>query len=208
MTDLVVFVAGAGETAAVWAEQARRLEPTSTLALAAADLCDGAFAFDRAVEGLHERILASGAARVVLAGLSVGAMIATRYAAARPEQLAGLVLSGGQVRPPRALMALQRAILRALPARAIGLPPGTARSTFLQIIDAAGRVDLTDSLPRIAAPTIVLCGSRDRPNLPAARRLAEGIPDAELRLLPGGHQLHLDAPDGFHAALRDTLIRA
>lgn len=65
MTDLVVFVAGAGETAAVCAEQARRLEPTSTLALAAADLCDGAFAFDRAVEGLHERILASGAARVV-----------------------------------------------------------------------------------------------------------------------------------------------
>src|SRR5690606_21235349 len=92
----------------------------------------------------------------------------------------------------------------ALPARAIGM----ARSTFLQIIDAAGRVDLTDSLPRIAAPTIVLCGSRDRPNLPAARRLAEGIPDAELRLLPGGHQLHLDAPDGFHAALRDTLSRA
>ena len=68
--------------------------------------------------------------------------------------------------------------------------------------------DFTDQLASITVPTLVLCGSKDRPNLPAAHALAEGIPGADLQILPGaGHQAHLQTPDEFANALDEFFTR-
>ena len=114
----------------------------------------------------------------------------------------------GQVRPPRALMSLQRALITAIPSRLLGLPEGLDKPALLAVLDAGARADLRDALPRIHAPTVVLCGSADRPNLPAARQLARGIEGAELRIVPrGGHALQVDAPGALVAAVRDAITR-
>ncbi|KNX36451.1 alpha/beta fold hydrolase [Luteipulveratus halotolerans] len=56
-------------------------------------------------------------------------------------------------------------------------------------MELAPRVDLTDRLPGISVPTLVIAAGQDRIVLPGSTRdLARGIPEAELVELPGaGH---------------------
>jgi pimeloyl-ACP methyl ester carboxylesterase len=57
---------------------------------------------------------------------------------------------------------------------------------LLATIDAEDTFDPLPDLPRVAAPTLVIAGERDRfcgPDL--FRRTAEAIPRARLRLYPG-----------------------
>lgn len=208
MNPLIVFLAGAGQAASAWDDQARRFPEHPTMTLAATDLAEDSFSIDAAASALHERIADAGTEPVTLVGLSLGGMIATRYAAVHPEKVAGLLLSGSQVRPNPTAMGIQRSIMRLVPARALPLPQGLDKQTFLHLLNVAGSTDLTRDLPRISAPTLVLCGTRDRANLGAARQLARKIPDAELRLISGGgHELATDAPDQFTNAMKALLRR-
>ncbi|MFF2511975.1 alpha/beta fold hydrolase [Streptomyces sp. NPDC058086] len=60
--------------------------------------------------------------------------------------------------------------------------------------------DLSGALAQIAAPTLVLCGQRDRTSLPDARRTAAAIPGARLFVVPhAGHLLPTGAPHAFDA---------
>jgi len=61
-------------------------------------------------------------------------------------------------------------------------------------------------LPRIAAPTLVLHGRRDRAVPPAfAERAAQAVPAGRALLLDAGHFLPLDAPEAVCAALAPFL---
>ncbi len=67
------------------------------------------------------------------------------------------------------------------------------------------RDDLVRDLPRILTPTLVVVGADDRPQPPPrARRIANGIPGAELAIIPdAGHLSTIDAP----LAVTDVLTR-
>jgi 3-oxoadipate enol-lactonase len=57
---------------------------------------------------------------------------------------------------------------------------------------------------RISAPTLVLCGDRDRANLPLASTLAKVLPNATLELIPdAGHVANLDNPTTFTSLLAE-----
>jgi len=59
-----------------------------------------------------------------------------------------------------------------------------------------------DRLGALAMPVTVLAGERDEHYVAAGRRLAEAIPDAELRIVPdAGHRLALEAPEPIATAL-------
>lgn len=67
-----------------------------------------------------------------------------------------------------------------------------------------------DSIPRlgeIRVPVLVLVGEEDTLTPPSeSRKIAEGVPDGRLVLLPGaGHLANLEAPDAFNAALTEWL---
>ena len=73
---------------------------------------------------------------------------------------------------------------------------------MLAVLRAVGETDFRGELARVTAPTLVLCGLKDRPNLPAAKELAAGIPGAELQLVPGaGHEWNIHQPGEFSARL-------
>jgi pimeloyl-ACP methyl ester carboxylesterase len=56
--------------------------------------------------------------------------------------------------------------------------------------------------------TQAIAGDRDRINLPGARELAAGIPEAELRIVPGaGHLWNLEQPEVFTKTLVDFVGR-
>lgn len=80
----------------------------------------------------------------------------------------------------------------------------TARMAYRQAMDG---FDVRARLREIEVPTVILHGTRDRLfPLDAARRLAQGLPNAELRVIPGaGHVLPLTHGETVVAAVRHVL---
>ncbi|MGX1738800.1 alpha/beta fold hydrolase [Corynebacterium flavescens] len=126
------------------------------------------FALAEAAEGILADLdrLEIGAAH--FCGFSLGAMLAFEIAVEHPERTITLTLAAGQVKPPRVLMKIQRALMRLLPARMMS-SAGVSKSQLIAVVDAVSQTDFSDKLTSIAAPTLVICGSKDWANLPAAR---------------------------------------
>ncbi|GAB4249708.1 MULTISPECIES: alpha/beta fold hydrolase [Deferrisoma] len=85
--------------------------------------------------------------------------------------------------------------------------PGVLWNDF----EACRRYGLSpEALGRIAVPTAVVCGDRDVMTPPElSRELAEAIPRAGLRLVPGaGHMVILEAPGAVAEALAELWKRA
>jgi len=96
---------------------------------------------------------------------------------------------------------VQNAIVRLLPAKLVA-QPGMSKQRMLTVLRAVSETDFRGELAQITAPTLVLCGLKDRPNIPAAKDLAAGIGGAELQLVPGaGHEWNIHQPDEFSARL-------
>lgn len=158
-----------------------------------------------AAAALDQQLMLEGFQQVDLCGLSYGAMVATRLAADFPERVRRLVLVAGQVRPPRLLMRAQQTALKMVPASRFA-DSGVSKDRLMEVLQAAREADLTDALPRIAAPTLVLVGAKDKANQPGARALADGLPDASLRIVQGaGHAVNEDAPVELVSVLREFL---
>lgn len=209
-TGLVVYLAGAGQDASSWDQVRAGLDPSwRAKALGPADLVPAGspFTLDAAVEGLRDTI-GDGADPVVLCGLSIGAIVATAFTLKHPDRVDGLLLSGSQIRLNPLLATVQLAVLRFVPDRALGLPATLDRSRFIESLRAGATADFRSDLGRIAVPTTVLCGSRDRPNLPAAQRIAATVKGAELRIIQGaGHLINTQQPAAIVQALADLLPR-
>jgi len=130
----------------------------------------------RGISDLAARVTDEITEPAVLFAQSMGGLIAMRAALARPEQIRAMVLSvtSGGI-DVHALGALDWR-----PRFALSNPD--VPRWFLDARD-----DLTEQLPRISAPVLLLWGDAD-PISPVAvgRRLAELLPDAELVVVPGG----------------------
>ena len=62
------------------------------------------------------------------------------------------------------------------------------------------------SAATLQAPTLVLCGERDRLNLALSRSLARLLPNARFETIPrAGHIANLDNPEGFNDAVTTFL---
>jgi 3-oxoadipate enol-lactonase len=82
----------------------------------------------------------------------------------------------------------------------------TGKPRLLAAIRDAGNADFRSSLALVQCRTLVLCGSRDRFNLVAARSIAAAVPNATLKIVPGvGHVWNLEAPERFDETLESFL---
>lgn len=158
-------------------------------------------------------------------GHSFGAKTCLQIAATHPELVDKLVAVGssGLRTPPSASARAKRTLSRA--ARAAGAlgPPGRAfkeavferiasrdyrdagdlRPIFVKVVNE----DLSDLLPRIQAPTLLVWGAEeDAVPVAHGRRMAKLIPDAGLVLFEGaGHFAYLDDPGRFCRVVRHFL---
>jgi pimeloyl-ACP methyl ester carboxylesterase/DNA-binding CsgD family transcriptional regulator len=163
------------------------------------------------LETLDAVTAAAGATRFDLLGISLGAPVAAQWAAEHPDRVERLVLYGGWVRGRDVAGPDVQQHVLGLISRHWGLgsdvladifvPDADAvtRAAFIEYQRAAAsadtvrtmlafsyRVDVSDMLARIAAPTLVIHRDRDRAApLAQGRALAAGIPGAELAVLPG-----------------------
>lgn len=164
-----------------------------------------------------------GADRAHIYGTSMGGRVAQWLAADHPDRVGRLVLGctspGGRgaverdesVRrslAQRDAAAVRRALLELMytpewlathpgPYTTIG-EPGTPSYVLRRHRLASARHDAWDALATITAPTLVVHGADDVFN-PAANapRLAEAIPDARLRLIPGARHAYFEERRDF-----------
>lgn len=168
----VVFLHGIGAGPDSWNTQIAALpEGFTGFAPTIAGLTDAGdheFSLSSAATVIRDELDRRSIDRAHLCGLSLGGMVATRFAIDYPDRVASLVLSGSQVHPNPALMKVQNAIMRLLPARVVA-QPDMGKQRMLAVLRAVGQTDFRAELAQISAPTLVLCGINDRPNIPAAR---------------------------------------
>ncbi|MFJ2862246.1 alpha/beta fold hydrolase [Kitasatospora sp. NPDC087314] len=204
----LVLVHGAGRGARMWRRQMEAM--SGRFHVVAPDLpgfsgTPGPFSMAAAVESVAE--IAQQLGPVHLCGHSLGAIVAARVTAEHPDLVARLVLSGGPEIAPGKTSPRQLRSGRRRPGwlvRAISDLPH--RGAWIDVLDALEASDLSDVLQRIAAPTLVLCGQRDRASLPDARRTSATIPGAHLIVVPhAGHLLPVTAPHAFNAIVQGFL---
>ncbi|GAB2506043.1 2-hydroxy-6-oxononadienedioate/2-hydroxy-6-oxononatrienedioate hydrolase [Corynebacterium atrinae] len=208
----VIFIHGLGDSPEAWNHQVNHLPAGFTgmairiPGLRAGDEISGEFSLPAASAGILSELDHRGVDNFHLCGLSLGAMIALQIAIDHPERVRSLTLAAGQVTPPRTVMRTQTAIMRLVPARLIARS-GLRKPQLLSVLRGVAKVDFSTRLAEVTAPTLVLCGSRDRANLPAARALAAGIPDTDLHIIGGaGHQVNTQKPELFTSALNGFLV--
>jgi pimeloyl-ACP methyl ester carboxylesterase len=158
-----------------------------------------------------------------LCGLSLGALVALRYAGEHPDRVRRLAVCAGIAGLPWHFRVLQLGIagvVRVLPSARVrkGLVAGLPEEHRAVALDEISAIDAArasrtlryassfelERLPTM--PTLVLCGERDRFNMKLSRQLAAALPDARFEVVPGaGHVANLDNPEAFNRLLREFL---
>jgi pimeloyl-ACP methyl ester carboxylesterase len=186
------------------------------------------------LEGIDDAVLAAvnaaGVDRFVAVGFSMGAKFALHLAVAHPDRVAGLVLVSGT---PAAAIPLPSEMLddwysRAGDAGALrelvsGFLTGPVdEAAYERFVRDAARVpraalegtmqvtletDFAASVPSIAAPALVIAGSRDELFSPELLReaLVNQIPGARLAMVDCGHEIPLERPREFAALIEAFL---
>lgn len=186
------------------------------------------FSLDARLADLEELVDEIGVERLSLLGMSGGAPVAMAYAAKHPERVERLISYGGYVvgpgRDPSERELAFRAMIRAGWAQqdpifrhvftTTFIPEATeeqkgwfdelqrmSTSTENALASRVERlaVDLTDELPRIQAPTLLLHARDDRAcTLDGARLAAALIPDARLVILDSSNHILLAGEPAWH----------
>jgi len=179
--------------------------------------------FEAFVRDLESVVDAAGLDRFALLGISQGCAVSIVYAIRHPERISHLVLHGGFARG-RARRDLEHArMLLSLVKQGWGqenpafrqfftslfLPEGTPEQmqwfndlqrittspeNAVRIMEATGELDISDLLPQVRVPTLVLhCRNDAAVVLDEGRRLAAGIPGAKFVALESRNHLVLES---------------
>ncbi len=201
----VVFLHGLGETRDVWNPVIKQLPQTECISLDVLTTKPPLASW--LLEDVSTQIANSLTEPVHLVGVSLGAVIALNIALTHPGKVSSLFVSAPQAKPPKLLMNLQKTLMRVLPTKWV-CPPQLSKPELVGVLDSLKDLDLTSQLPALSMPVTVVCGSKDKANLPAARKIAGLIPTAHLEVIQGaGHQWHAAHPQLFACYLTKHLDR-
>lgn len=201
----VVFLHGLGETRDVWNPVIKQLPQTECIALEVLRTKPPPPCWS--LKDVCAQIAESLTEPVHLVGLSLGAVIALNIALTHPGKVSSLFVSAPQAKLPKMLMNLQKTLMRVLPTKWV-CPPQLSKPELVGVLDSLKDLDLTSQLPALSMPVTVVCGSKDKANLPAAHKISSIIPTAHLEVIQGaGHQWHATHPQLFTGYLTKHLTR-
>jgi 3-oxoadipate enol-lactonase/4-carboxymuconolactone decarboxylase len=203
----VVFTHGFGRTGDTWAPQVEALAGDHHVVTwdlrghGRSEAPAGLYTREDALADLGvvvDAAMAEGGGPVLLVGHSLGGYFSLAYTLGRPETVRGLALlaTGPGFRNPDSMEKYNRGI--GVVTKAAGLTDNTANVALHR--DSM----VIDRLAEITVPTVMICGTDDRPvYVTGARYVADRLPNATLVEIAGAaHEPHVDRPDDVIAALR------
>ena len=189
--------------------------------------------FEAFVRDLETVVDAAGLKRFSLFGISQGAAVSIAYAVRHPERVERLILYGGFARGRTRRNPEQAETLQALIRQGWGsenpafrqfftslfVPDGnpeqmqlfndlqritTSPDNAVRIMQATGQVDISDLLPQVRVPTLVLHAQNDAAvPFDEGRRLAAGIPGARFVTLESRNHLIVEKEPAWTRLLEE-----
>ncbi len=207
----VVLLHGAGQMPTMWQAQVEALgAQTKAIAPWIEGLRPGRpreLSLTRAAAGLLQTLDLNGIAKARVVAHQLGAMVALQAAADDPARIDRMVLSGAVVVPGRTAIAMQKALIRFMPAARLA-EVGATKDDLIRALEAMAEANFPDHLGDIHVPTLVICCADDQAGRAYAQLLVDRLPDAELRLVAGSSSAPMTAsPTEYNQAMVEFLGR-
>ena len=199
----LIFLHGLGQSADSWKEVQDFLTdyPSEALEL----FPSGVATYQEAKERIYQH-LSEETEPFVLIGLSLGAALALELSSYDLPNLQALVLSGCPLKLAGNIpFYIQLLIFKLLPKRVFE-KQGADKALMVGVSEELKTLDLTDISRTCPYPTLLICGSKDKPNLSSMRSLHKLISESQFQIIPDGpHVLNRAKPKEFAAITRSFL---
>ena len=191
----LVFLHGLGQSAESWKEVQDILAdyPSESLDL----FPSGVTSYQEAKVRIYQH-LSKETEPFVLIGLSLGAVLALELSSSEIPTLQALVLSGCPLKLAGNIpFYFQTLIFKLLPKR-IFEKQGADKTLMVGVSEELKTLDLTQIAQNCHYPSLLICGSKDLPNLISMRKLYQLLPQAQFQIIPDGpHTLNTVKPKEF-----------
>ena len=199
----LIFLHGLGQSADSWKEVQELLVdyPSEALEL----FPSGVATYQEAKERIYQ-YLSKETEPFVLIGLSLGAALALELSSYDLPNLRALILSGCPLKlSGNILFYLQLLIFKLLPKRVFE-KQGADKALMVGVSEELKTLDLTDISRTCSYPTLLICGSKDKPNLSSMRSLHKLISESQFQIIPDGpHVLNKEKPKEFAEQIKPFL---
>ena len=199
----LIFLHGFGQSAESWKEVQNLLTdyPSEAIEL----FPSGVSSYQKAKERVYQ-YLAQETEPFVLVGLSLGAALALELSSYDLPNLRALILSGCPLKlSGNILFYLQLLIFKLLPKRVFE-KQGADKTLIVGVSEELKTLDLTDIAGICPYPTLLICGSKGKPNLSSMRSLHKLISESQFQIIPDGpHVLNKEKPKEFVENTRSFL---
>ena len=199
----LIFLHGLGQSAESWKEVRNLLTdyPSEAIEL----FPSGVSNYQQAKERVYQH-LAQETEPFILVGLSLGAALALELSSYDLPNLQGLVLSGCPLKlAGNILFKIQLMIFKLLP-KSFFEKRGANKALMVGVSEELKILDLTDIAEICPYPTLLICGSKDKPNLSSMRSLHKLISESQFQIIPDGpHVLNEAKPKEFAEQIKPFL---
>ncbi|MGI2823108.1 phospholipase/Carboxylesterase family protein [Streptococcus mitis] len=199
----LIFLHGLGQSADSWKEVQELLAdyPSEAIEL----FPSGVATYQEAKERIYQRLTVE-TEPFVLIGLSLGAALALELSSYEIPNLQSLVLSGCPLKLAGNIpFYIQLLIFKLLPKKVFE-KQGADKAFMVGVSEELKTLDLTDISRTCPYPTLLICGSKDKPNLSSMRSLHKLISESQFQIIPDGpHVLNRAKPKEFAAITRSFL---
>ena len=199
----LIFLHGLGQSAESWKEVQNLLTdyPSEAIEL----FPSGVSSYQKAKERVYQ-YLAQETEPFVLVGLSLGAALALELSSYDLPNLRALILSGCPLKlSGNILFYLQLLIFKLLPKRVFE-KQGADKALMVRVSEELKTLDLREIAKNCTYPTLLICGSQDKPNLSSMKAIQELMSNSQFQIIPDGpHVLNKEKPKEFVENTRSFL---
>ena len=199
----LIFLHGLGQSAESWKEVRNLLTdyPSEAIEL----FPSGVSNYQQAKERVYQH-LAQETEPFILVGLSLGAALALELSSYDLPNLRALVLSGCPLKlAGNILFYVQLLIFKLLPKRVFE-KQGADKALMVRVSEELKTLDLREIARNCPYPSLLICGSQDKPNLSSMKTIQELMPNSQFQIIPDGpHVLNKEKPKEFAEQIKPFL---
>lgn len=202
MNESNVFIHGLGQTSNSWEDIIHKISgenycPDLSDFLAGKEQC-----FDtlyRSFEDYCNNI----DGELNLCGLSLGGMLALKYAANYPHKVKSLVLISTKYKMQKFSFLMQLLAFRLMP-KSLFKNMSMSKEDLVSLTQSMKTLNLLDDVKRIKAPCLLVCGVRDIASLKISNKISSIIDDSRIAIIDGGkNELNVKSPRALRLELLD-----